>query len=144
MYQMGNDMRLWTLGAKVTNVDREVAFVQAIGGSTILPDDQVILGGRTYRIPLVRWGTTRLHLADEMVYESTLGHPLNPGLAHVVFEVDDLESSRQKALAAGAREVAPPSMVEAGFGTRQVAFFQSPGGILFEFINILEDRVGDR
>ena len=138
-------MRLWTVGAKVNDVDEEVRFLTAIGATPILPDDRVHLEGRTYRIPLIRWGSIRVHLAEEMVYEQALSGPSLPaGLCHLVFEVDNFDEVRTKALAAGAHEITPPSRVEAGFGTRDVAFFRSPGGILFEIIRILEDRVGER
>lgn len=136
-------VRLWTLGAKVRDAQAEVEFIEAIGGHAILRDDAVEVGGRVYQIPLVRWGDTRMHLAEEMVYEDGLADELGYGLAHVVFEVDDLSEMREKALAAGASEISPVARVEAGFGIRDVAFFQSPGGTLFEFIHIVEDRVGD-
>lgn len=136
-------MRLWTLGAKVRDVEAEVEFVEAIGGHAILRDDAVQVGNRTYRIPLVRWGNVRIHLAEEMVYESGLDSTLGYGLAHVVFEVGDLAETRSRAIEAGAKEITPPSRVEAGFGTRDVGFFQSPGGTLFEFIEIIEDKIGD-
>ena len=67
--------------------------------------------------------------------------PLPAGLCHVVFEVDDLEAARARALAAGATEVTPATRVEAGFGVRDVAFLRSPGGILFELIKIIENSV---
>jgi hypothetical protein len=48
---------------------------------------------------------------------------------------------REAALAAGAFEIMPMSRVTAGFGTRDVAFLRSPGGILFELIRIVENAV---
>ena len=127
----------------MTDVDAEVAFIEAIGGQTLLRDDTVTVGGQTYRIPLVKWGDTRMHLAEEMVYEKGLSTALSNGLAHIVFQVDDFEAARARALRAGAQEISPPARVEAGFGVRDVAFFRSPGGTLFEFIRIIEDRVGE-
>jgi len=38
-------------------------------------------------------------------------------------------------------EVTPPARVVAGFGVREVAFLRSPGGILFELIEIVENAV---
>ena len=43
--------------------------------------------------------------------------------------------------AGGAQEIAPVTRITAGFGTRDVAFLRSPGGILFELIRILENAV---
>lgn len=133
-------MRVWTLAAKVPDVDAEIRFVEALGGELLL-DDRVEYDGRTTRVPLLRWGDKYLHLADRMVYEDRLGHELAPGLCHVVFEVEDLEDARARALEAGATEVAPTSRVSAGFGTREVAFLRSPGGTLFELVRILDAAV---
>ena len=49
-------------------------------------------------MPLIRFGDKYLHIAEEMVYESSLELPLPDGLCHVVFEVDDLDATRQAAL----------------------------------------------
>jgi catechol 2,3-dioxygenase-like lactoylglutathione lyase family enzyme len=133
-------MRIWTLGAKVPDVDGEIAFVQALGGELVL-DDLIAFEGDEFRIPLVRLGDKYVHIAEQMVYERWLNEPLPNGLCHVVFEVDDLEGSRARALAAGATEIVSPAYVRAGFGRREVAFFRSPGGVLFEFIRILEATV---
>ena len=133
-------MRIWTLGAKVADLDAEIAFVERLGGELVL-DDRIPFAGEEFRVPLLRFGDRYLHIAERMVYEDELEAPLPPGLCHVVFEVDDLEAARQRALEAGATEVTPPARVEAGFGVRDVAFLRSPGGILFELIRIVEHGV---
>ncbi len=133
-------MRIWTLGAKVPDLDREIAFVRALGGELVL-DDRIPFHGEKFRVPLLRFGDKYLHIAERMVYEAELSAPLGNGLCHVVFAVEDLEAARDRALAAGAHEIAAPTRVSAGFGTRDVGFFRSPGGILFELIRILEDKV---
>jgi catechol 2,3-dioxygenase-like lactoylglutathione lyase family enzyme len=133
-------MRIWTIGAKVPDIDAEIAFVERLGGELVL-DDRIPFAEREFRVPLLRFGDKYLHIAEEMVYESSLDDPLPDGLCHVVFEVDDLEASRRAALDAGATEITPPARVEAGFGTREVAFLRSPGGILFELIRITEHTV---
>ncbi len=133
-------MRIWTLGAKVDDLDAEIAFVTKFGGELII-DDRIPFGGEEFRVPLLRFGDRYLHIARRMVYEDALVRPLPAGLSHVVFEVDDLEAARQGALHAGATDVTPPARVEAGFGVRDVAFLRSPGGILFELIRILEHAV---
>jgi catechol 2,3-dioxygenase-like lactoylglutathione lyase family enzyme len=133
-------MKIWTLGAKVADLDREVAFIRAIGGELLI-DDHIPFQGETFRVPLLRFGDKYLHIAERMVYEGELPAPLGNGLCHVVFVVDDLEAARERALAAGAHEITAPTRVSAGFGSREVGFFRSPGGILFELIQILEDKV---
>jgi catechol 2,3-dioxygenase-like lactoylglutathione lyase family enzyme len=133
-------MRIWTLGAKVADLDREIRFVEALGGMLLI-DDQIPYEGATYRIPLVQLGDKYLHLAQRMVYEDKLSAPLANGLCHVVYQVSDLEVQRDKALAAGATEVAPVARVSAGFGVRDVAFLRSPGGVLFELVRIIDSTV---
>jgi catechol 2,3-dioxygenase-like lactoylglutathione lyase family enzyme len=133
-------MKIWTLGAKVPDLDREIAFVRALGGELVL-DDRIPFHGETFRVPLLRFGDKYLHIAERMVYEAELPASLDNGLCHVVLTVEDLEAAREQALAAGAREITAPTRVSAGFGTRDVGFFRSPGGILFELIRILEDKV---
>jgi catechol 2,3-dioxygenase-like lactoylglutathione lyase family enzyme len=133
-------VRIWTLGAKVPDLDAEIAFIERLGGELVL-DDRIPFGEREFRVPLLRLGDKYLHIAEEMVYESSLDRPLPAGLCHVVFEVEDIEGSRRAALDAGATEITPPARVEAGFGTRDVAFLRSPGGILFELIRITDHAV---
>lgn len=133
-------MRIWTLGAKVRDLDREIAFVRNVGGELVI-DDRIPFAGQKFRVPLLRFGDKYLHIAERMVYEDRLEAPLGEGLCHVVFQVDDLGAERERMLEAGAHEVAPLSRVTAGFGTRDVAFFRSPGGILFELIRIIDNAV---
>jgi catechol 2,3-dioxygenase-like lactoylglutathione lyase family enzyme len=133
-------MKIWTLGAKVPDLDAEIAFVEKLGGELVL-DDRIPFGEREFRVPLLRFGDKYLHIAQEMVYESNLENPLPDGLCHVVFEVDDLDATRRAALESGATEITPPACVTAGFGTRDVAFLRSPGGILFELIRITDNAV---
>jgi catechol 2,3-dioxygenase-like lactoylglutathione lyase family enzyme len=133
-------MKIWTLGAKVPDLDAEIAFVEKLGGELVL-DDRIPFGEREFRVPLLRFGDKYLHIAEEMVYESSLERPLPDGLCHVVFEVDDLEETRRVALDSGATEITPPAHVKAGFGARDVVFLRSPGGILFELIRIIDNAV---
>jgi catechol 2,3-dioxygenase-like lactoylglutathione lyase family enzyme len=133
-------MKIWTLGAKVPDLDAEIAFVEKLGGELVL-DDRIPFGEREFRVPLLRLGDKYLHIAQEMVYESNLENPLPDGLCHVVFEVDDLDATRRAAVESGATEITPPARVTAGFGTRDVAFLRSPGGILFELIRITDNAV---
>jgi hypothetical protein len=133
-------MRVWCFGAKVSDVDREIQFLQSLGGRVIL-DERLHFGETEFRIPLVQFGDKYLHLGEAMVYEDELDTRLSPGLAHVVLTVDDLEPLRSQALHGGATEILPVTRVSAGFGTRDVAFLQSPGGILMELARIRQHRV---
>lgn len=134
-------MNLWGIGAKVQDVDQDIGFLEQVGARLVI-DDVVPLDGNNYRAPLLRWAGTYFHVVDTLAYERSLGS-MPYGLAHVVIRVDDLRQERGRAIAAGAQELRQPATVTAGFGTRDVAFFRSPGGIVFEFIQIIERLVPD-
>ena len=133
-------MKLWAMGAKVDNVDREVAFLTSIGGRLVL-DEVLPFAGRGFRIPLLRFGDKYLHVGEAMVYEDKLPDPLGAGFCHVVMKVGDLEPAREVALENGATEVVPVAHVDAQFGVREVAFLRSPGGLLIELAKMSEQRV---
>lgn len=133
-------MKLWAMGAKVDNVDREVAFLTSIGGRLVL-DEVLPFAGRGFRIPLLRFGDKYLHVGEAMVYEDKLPDPLGAGFCHVVMKVGDLQPAREVALENGATEVVPVAHVDAQFGVREVAFLRSPGGLLIELAEMSEQRV---
>ncbi len=133
-------MKLWALGAKVGNVDREVAFLTGIGGELVL-DEVLPFAGKGYRIPLLRFGDKYLHVGEAMVYEDQLAGPLGFGFCHAVLKVEDLGPARRAALENGATEVLPVAHVDAQFGVREVAFLRSPGGLLIELAEMSEHRV---
>lgn len=135
-----NGMKLWNVAAKVPNVDAEVNFLKSLGGSIIL-DEVLRVDEHDFRLVLARLGDKYMHLFEHAVYEHRLGRPIANGLCHVVFKVDDLSDIRRRALDAGAREIMPPAFISAGFGTRDVVFVESPGGVLMECIKIHEHGV---
>ena len=133
-------MKIWTIGVKVADIDRELEFMQGIGGQLII-DDRVPFAGRTYRAPLVRLADKYLHILNSGVYEDALEKPLEPGLMHVVYQVDDIDAATAAALAAGATQLTVKRRVSADFGTRDVIALRSPGGMIFEYIQIYENLV---
>jgi hypothetical protein len=44
-------MRVWCFGAKVSDVDREIQFLQSLGCQVVL-DERLHFGGEELRIPL--------------------------------------------------------------------------------------------
>jgi catechol 2,3-dioxygenase-like lactoylglutathione lyase family enzyme len=130
-----NRMKLWNVAAKVPNVDAEVTFIKSLGGSIVL-DEVLRVDEHDFRLVLAKLGDKYVHLFEHAVYEHRLDRPIENGLCHVVFEVDDLAHIRRCALDAGARETMPPAFISAGFGTRDVIFLESPGGILMEFVKV--------
>jgi catechol 2,3-dioxygenase-like lactoylglutathione lyase family enzyme len=135
-------MKIWTLGAKVADLDAEVAFLRELGAVPVL-DEILTVDIRSIRVVLIRWADKYLHLFTSAVYEAQLGKEIGAGLCHVVFETDDFAGQREHALQGGAREIMPPQRITAGFGIRDVCFLESPGGILFELIHIHENCVPD-
>lgn len=133
-------MKLWNVAAKVRDIDAEINFIQALGGSLVL-DEMLNLEGEGIRVVLMKLADKYLHLFAKAVYESRLGMELPYGLCHMVIEVSDLDLQRRRALEAGADEIMPQQFVSAGFGTRDVAFLRSPGGVLIELIRVHEHRV---
>jgi len=132
--------KLWTIGIKVRNLEQELAFHRSIGNQIVL-DETLEFEGEKFRIPLIQMGDKYIHLAEKMVYERLLEQPLGYGIAHIVYRSDDFENDRQKALASGARSIGPIAQISAGFGTRRVAFLQTPNCWMFEIIEVLTDLV---
>lgn len=131
---------LWTIGIKVPNLERELAFHRQLGNEIVL-DETLEFDGEKYRIPLVRMGDKYLHLAEKMVYERLLDAPLPYGIAHVVYKSDDFDQDVQKALAAGNVLLMDIAHVSAQFGERRVAFMRAPSGYMVEFIEIIRNLV---
>ena len=132
--------RLWTVGIKVPDLDRELEFQKALGNSVVL-DETINFEGHRYRIPLMRVGDKYVHLAEQMVYENLLPAPLSTGIAHVVYVSDAIEQDFATAVAYGAQALMEVTTVSAGFGRRRVAFLRAPSGYVFELIEILENLV---
>ena len=63
------------------------------------------------------------------------------GLTHAVFAVNDLEKELERLLALGTEVLIPPMEISAGIGSRRLAFCRSPGGLVFEVMQIHESLV---
>jgi hypothetical protein len=131
---------LWNIGCKVEDIRAESAFLQRLGARPrlheTLPGPQ---GPIEYAI--LDLGGTRILLTPTPVFEDALGHELRPGLTHAVFRVEDHDAACESIAQAGARPLTVPRDIEAGFGRRRVAFFESPGGLVFEALKVVEGRV---
>jgi catechol 2,3-dioxygenase-like lactoylglutathione lyase family enzyme len=134
------DASLWNIGMKVKDVEREVAFFQSIGG-TLLFREKVTTGGKDIDYALVAFGGTRFFLTPETVFEGKLTEPLQPGLTHAVFEVADTDAEFARLSALGIEVLLPPTDIEAKFGKRRIAFFRSPGGLVFEAPQIVSSTI---
>jgi len=131
---------LWNIGCKTPDVGAEIQFLERLGGRLRLHETLPGLAG-PIEYAILELGGTRILLTPSPVFESGLGYDLRPGLSHAVFEVEDHDAAIRDISAAGARPLTEPRSIEAGFGRRRVAFFQSPGGLVFEALKIDEARI---
>jgi catechol 2,3-dioxygenase-like lactoylglutathione lyase family enzyme len=131
---------LWTIGVKVPDLEQELAFHQAAGNQVVL-DESLVIDGTSYRIPLIKMGDKYLHLAERMVFETDLGVELSFGPTHLVYVSDDFDADVARFAGAGAVAIRKPVEVSAQFGRRRVAFFRSPGGLIFEIAKIYSHGV---
>ena len=132
---------LWNIGAKVMNLEAELGFFQRLGAQPILReklagDDS----GAEYAI--VSLGGARLSLFPQVMFEDRVAGGVAPGLTHVVYETDDVEKAFERLQAAGGEVLIEPTFARGGFGSRRLAFLRSPGGVVIEVMQVLEDKLG--
>ena len=131
---------LWNVGLKVTDLDREVAFLRGVGATLVLRERVPMLGEeRDYAILVL--GGVRMLLFETVVFEDLVAGGVRPGLTHAVYEVDDLDAEYARIRALGAEVLIEPAEVAAAFGRRRLAFFRSPSGFIFEVMQVLERKV---
>ncbi len=130
---------LWNYAIKVADIERAVRFYADALGAEVRLRGEVL--GSAYA--LIRLGDTRVILFDKAPYEDRLGLELPPGFLHDVYEVDDFDAQIARLRAAGVRFLMKPQVIEAAFGTRRIAFFETPDGLRTEVMEIIEDRLGD-
>lgn len=131
---------LWNIGLKVTDLDEEIAFWQAVGAELVLRE-QLSFEGRTLDYAILKLGGVRMLLFPTVVFEDRIAEGVRPGLTHAVFEVDDLDAEYERIRALGAEVLIAPYYVKAGFGARRLAFFRSPSGLVFEVMQVLERAI---
>jgi catechol 2,3-dioxygenase-like lactoylglutathione lyase family enzyme len=133
---------LWNIGLKTQNLEADLDFLQRVG-AVVVQRDVVPVGegkpGLEYAI--LRLGGVRLLLFPTVIFEDQVEGGVKPGLTHAVYEVDDLDVEYARIRALGAQVLIEPTLIQAGFGTRRIAFFRSPGGMVFEVMQILENKV---
>ena len=134
------DARLWNIGVKVKDVQAEADYFVALGGVLRVHERLTTADGQ-FEYALVDFGGTRLVLTSRTVFEDRLPSPLGEGLTHAVFEVDDLDREIERLQGLGTEVVAPPVEISGGLGSRRIAFFRSPGGLIFEVMQIRESLV---
>jgi catechol 2,3-dioxygenase-like lactoylglutathione lyase family enzyme len=136
------DAKLWNVGVKVEDVDTDVAFFVALGAKLLIRERTATPAGEI-DYAILAFGGTRLFLTPKPVFEEKLSELLQPGLTHAVFEVEDLGPQIERITALGTEVLLPPTEISAKFGTRKIAFFRSPGGLVFEVMQIIEEGGND-
>jgi catechol 2,3-dioxygenase-like lactoylglutathione lyase family enzyme len=132
---------LWNIGVKTSNLTADLAFLEKVGATIVLRDVLPTGDGEALDYAIVRLGGVRLLLFPNVIFEDQLPGGVQSGLTHAVFEVDDVQAEFERVKALGGQVLIEPRFAAAGFGTRQITFFRSPGGLVLEFIQILENKV---
>lgn len=134
------DARLWNIGIKVRDVKAEADYYVALGADLRVHETLATPDG-TFEYALLDFAGTRLFLTPVTVFEHKLREPLPDGLTHAVFEVADVDAELARLVALGTEVLIPPTEISAALGTRRIAFCRSPGGLVFEILQIRESRV---
>jgi catechol 2,3-dioxygenase-like lactoylglutathione lyase family enzyme len=131
---------LWNIGIKAEDLDQEVNFWEGLGARLLVRESLAGPDGDA-EYALLEFGGTRLFLTPKPLFEDRLDYQLLPGLTHAVFEVDDLDREYQRIAALGTQVLVEPTELRAEFGSRRIALFRSPNGLIFEVMQILEAKV---
>ena len=134
------DSSLWNIGVKAEDLDREIGFWEALGARLLLRETLTGSDGDA-EYTLLEFGGTRLFLTPQPLFEDRLTYPLTSGLTHAVFEVDDLDREYQRLASLDTEVLIEPVEISAGFGSRRIALFRSPNGLIFEMMQILESKI---
>jgi catechol 2,3-dioxygenase-like lactoylglutathione lyase family enzyme len=129
--------RIWNLGIKVRDIDAELAFLAACGATGI--ERGVIAtdhGDHPFGMGFL--GRERLLLFNEVVYADALPEPMKTGLAHAVYQVDDVARVLARFRVNGVAPIWGPVDLATPFGRRRVVFLRSPSGFVFETFQHLE------
>lgn len=132
---------LWNIGMKVDDIDSEISFWEEIGAKLVLREKFTAPDGEEADYAFLDFGGTRIFLTPKTVFEDKLGYKQMPGLTHAVFEVEDLDREYERLTGMGLEVLVDKVEISAGFGSRRLAFFRSPNGMVFEVLQILEGKI---
>lgn len=134
------DGKLWNIGIRVADIEKEVSYFKALGAVLRVQETLATKDGQ-FEYALLDFGGTRLFLTPRTVFEQALPEPLSDGLTHAVFEVEDVDATLRELVAQGTEILVSPMEIDAGLGSRRLAFCRSPGGVVFEVMQIRVNRV---
>ncbi len=132
--------KLWNIGLTARDLERELGFLTGLGATLLLREKFTGPDGES-EYALLEFAGTRLFVTPKPVFEDRLDQPLAPGLSHAVFEVADVDAELEKVMAQGATLLLGPAEITAAFGSRRIAFLRSPGGFIFELLQIRESKL---
>jgi catechol 2,3-dioxygenase-like lactoylglutathione lyase family enzyme len=127
--------KLWNIGIRVADVEKEVSYFKALGAVLRVQEKLATEAGQ-FEYALLEFGGTRLFLTPKTVFEHALPEKLRDGLTHAVFEVKDVDATLKELAAQGTEVLVAPMEIDAGLGSRRLAFCRSPGGVVFEVMQI--------
>jgi catechol 2,3-dioxygenase-like lactoylglutathione lyase family enzyme len=134
------DGKLWNIGIRVADVEKEASYFKALGAVLRVQEKLATKDGQ-FEYALLDFGGTRLFLTPKTVFEHVLPESLRDGLTHAVFEVEDVDATLEELAAQGTEVLVAPMEIDAGLGSRRLAFCRSPGGVVFEVMQIRVNRV---
>lgn len=134
------DAKLWNIGIKVPDVKAEADYFVALGAVLRVHETLTTPDG-TFEYALLDFAGTRLFLTPVTVFDDRLPSPAPYGLTHAVFEVADVDAELERLMALGTEVLIPPIEVSAALGSRRLAFCRSPGGLVFEVLQIRQSLV---
>ncbi|HKG74050.1 MAG TPA: VOC family protein [Aestuariivirgaceae bacterium] len=136
------DGNLWNIGIRVADVEKEVAYFMALG-AVLRVKDKLTTNNGQFEYALLDFGGTRLFLTPRTVFEHALPEPLRDGLTHAVFEVNDVDATLKDLVAQGTEVLIAPMEIDAGLGSRRLAFCRTPGGVVFEIMQVRVNALVD-
>jgi catechol 2,3-dioxygenase-like lactoylglutathione lyase family enzyme len=128
--------RIWNLGIKVGDIDAELDFLRACG-ATGIERGAINTSTGDHPFGMGFLGQERLLLFSEVVYADALPEPMKSGLAHAVYQVDDVARVIERFRGNGVAPLWGPIDLTTPFGRRRVVFFRSPSGFVFETFQYL-------
>lgn len=134
------DAKLWNIGVKVQDVKAEADYFVSLGALLRVHETLTTPDG-TFEYALLDFAGTRLFLTPVTVFDDRLPSPPAHGLTHAVFEVENVDAELERLVALGTEVLIPPIEVTAALGSRRLAFCRSPGGLVFEVLQIHESLV---
>jgi catechol 2,3-dioxygenase-like lactoylglutathione lyase family enzyme len=128
--------RLWNYAIKVADIEQAIAFYIGALGADVRLRGEVL----SSRYALLRLGEARVILFEKAPYEDLIGKTLPFGFLHDVYEVDDFDQQIARLRQMGVRFIMEPRLIEAEFGRRRIAFFETPDGMRTEIMQIIEEK----